>query len=498
MEPSDSTPWPMTRQPQWSQVGASTWIAHSKLSKTCVAPCACTSKALSYSFPQTSQTAMRTLLVAPVGIPAERPPKRRPLELQFPSGFSCSLGSAVAAPSGGERLHRFAVDLIGRDHGDAGGRTRPQGRSPPALADDGALAEDRARPDLRDLLAVHHRGEHAVEQQVELIGRLVLLDEPLVLSKLASRQFGSGLQEVAGELALECALGLGHERLRILVAPGRVLAVGLPVPGLEVDRSRLLDEAALAVVDPVAGKRARSHELMVGGAVGPNRERERRPRRRRVDPEERTALHPPRCWEAGAAAHGLDEARFPVTNLGLWLQGLERNSLENKVLGPETEGRRTDETAAFVAVTDDLAVLDLDPGPELIRLPKAICLAQPLEVALLEPIRRRLVVMADAELERDLGHALDGFRGNPGDCCDRRLDAHETLLVVGATLDDSHLSVQGRPTSADLILSRVSLSAVSPPFAAAAPTARPRGRSCSRRRAARTGGSAAVRKRISR
>jgi hypothetical protein len=32
-DPSDSTPWPMIRQPQWSHWGASAWIAHSKLSK---------------------------------------------------------------------------------------------------------------------------------------------------------------------------------------------------------------------------------------------------------------------------------------------------------------------------------------------------------------------------------------------------------------------------------------------------------------------------------
>jgi len=29
----DSTPWPMIRQPQCWQCGASAWIAHSKLSK---------------------------------------------------------------------------------------------------------------------------------------------------------------------------------------------------------------------------------------------------------------------------------------------------------------------------------------------------------------------------------------------------------------------------------------------------------------------------------
>jgi hypothetical protein len=36
MRPPASTPWPMTRQPQWEQVGATAWIAHSKLSKVWV------------------------------------------------------------------------------------------------------------------------------------------------------------------------------------------------------------------------------------------------------------------------------------------------------------------------------------------------------------------------------------------------------------------------------------------------------------------------------
>jgi hypothetical protein len=35
-------PWPMMRTPQCSQVGASVWIAHSKLSNVWVLPCATT------------------------------------------------------------------------------------------------------------------------------------------------------------------------------------------------------------------------------------------------------------------------------------------------------------------------------------------------------------------------------------------------------------------------------------------------------------------------
>src|SRR3954462_8193401 len=55
---SDSMPCPRMRQPQWSHVGATAWIAHSKESKTCVSPPTVSSIALSYSLPQTSQVAM--------------------------------------------------------------------------------------------------------------------------------------------------------------------------------------------------------------------------------------------------------------------------------------------------------------------------------------------------------------------------------------------------------------------------------------------------------
>ena len=45
--PCDSTPCPTTLQPQCAHVGASLWIAHSKLSNVWRRPPAVTSKALS-------------------------------------------------------------------------------------------------------------------------------------------------------------------------------------------------------------------------------------------------------------------------------------------------------------------------------------------------------------------------------------------------------------------------------------------------------------------
>src|SRR5688572_5016309 len=53
--PPPSMPCPMILHLQCSHMGASLWIAHSKLSKTCRCPAVITSKLSSYTLPQTSQ-----------------------------------------------------------------------------------------------------------------------------------------------------------------------------------------------------------------------------------------------------------------------------------------------------------------------------------------------------------------------------------------------------------------------------------------------------------
>src|SRR5437870_1749465 len=78
---------------------------------------------------------------------------------------------------------------------------------------------------------------------------------------------------------------------RVPVAPRRPLTVRFAVPALEVDRAGLLHGGALVVVDPVARERARADELVLGRAVGSDRQREGRPRRRAADAEERLAAH---------------------------------------------------------------------------------------------------------------------------------------------------------------------------------------------------------------
>jgi hypothetical protein len=114
-------------------------------------------------------------------------------------------------------------------------------------------------------------------------------------------------------------------------------------------------------------------------------------------------------------------------------------------------------------VPDDPSVLDVDVRPELVRLAKPIRPAKLLEV--LELIGRRLVVVGDAHLERDLREAGDGLRRDPGDRRHGRFDpgaGHVGHLIVrddpvpftfpatGQMMDDTREPVECRSSSAAL------------------------------------------------
>jgi hypothetical protein len=95
--------------------------------------------------------------------------------------------------------------------------------------------------------------------------------------------------------------------------------------------------------------------------------------------------------------------------------------------------------AAGVAGVDDLAVVDLDPGAELVRLAKAVLVAEKLQLAGSEPVGRRIVVRRHPELEGKLRHPFDRLRRDP---CDRRHGplhphAHPPLHRVQTILTDS-------------------------------------------------------------
>src|SRR5262249_12742124 len=74
--------------------------------------------------------------------------------------------------------------------------------------------------------------------------------------------------------------------------------------------------------------------------------------------------------------------------------------------------------------TDDGAVFDLDPRPQIVRLAETVGVAEPSQIAGFEAVGRRLVVMADTELERQLRHSLDRLGRHPRTRADRAFYAH--------------------------------------------------------------------------
>jgi hypothetical protein len=87
----------------------------------------------------------------------------------------------------------------------------------------------------------------------------------------------------------------------------------------------------------------------------------------------------------------------------------------------DTDGRSADVALPQVPGVDDPAVLDLDERPQLVGLAEAIRRPEVLEV--LEDVGRWLVVVGDAQFERDLRRSSDRLRRDPGHRGDGRLEA---------------------------------------------------------------------------
>ena len=75
-----------------------------------------------------------------------------------------------------------------------------------------------------------------------------------------------------------------------------------------------------------------------------------------------------------------------------------------------------------MTVVDDLVVLDLDPRFQLVRLTEEVGAVHRLEVV--DPVRGRIVVVGDAERERQLRQPFDRLGRNPGNGSDGRVDPH--------------------------------------------------------------------------
>src|SRR4029079_16085740 len=182
------------------------------------------------------------------------------------------------------------------------------------------------------------------------------------------------------QLTLEVGLDRGRQRRRILFAPGGVLAVRGPVPLAEVDRPGLLDQLAVVVVEPMARERTCALERVLARAVGVDRQTERRPCRGGLDPEERLPFDAPRRRQSHVAAGRLLELDPAVADLGLRLEQRVLDRCKRELALPELAPGDADVAAAGIAVERRLAVLELDPRAQFVRLAEGIRLAKRLEV----------------------------------------------------------------------------------------------------------------------
>jgi hypothetical protein len=76
-------------------------------------------------------------------------------------------------------------------------------------------------------------------------------------------------------------------------------------------------------------------------------------------------------------------------------------------------------TPATLAVAHDAPVVHLDPGGEVVGEAEPVVVPERREVVRIDVVRRSGVVVADLQLEGQLGDPADGLRGDPRDRRDR-------------------------------------------------------------------------------
>ena len=114
---------------------------------------------------------------------------------------------------------------------------------PDAALEERPLADDRARPDLGDLVAVDVDDENAVEDEIQLVPGPPCSTS--VSSGSSARRSGIDLPASSSrEISRSSALSAAVTNASDSSSPASTLAVRASVPGLEVDHPRLRDEVA--------------------------------------------------------------------------------------------------------------------------------------------------------------------------------------------------------------------------------------------------------------
>src|SRR6478672_4471269 len=197
--------------------------------------------------------------------------------------------------------------------------------------------------------------------------------------------------------------------------------MGFAIPLVEINHAALLNEPTVAVVDPMAREATATSQFVLRRSICANREGQSCPRDGGIDLEVRLAPHTSRRGHSGTPAGRLRKAHPAVPHFGV-LQCWHRDCRNRDLLRSELEPGQPDAATSRMTVIDDLGAFDLDPRSQLVRLTEEIASVHRLD--LVDPIRRRVVVVSDAERKWKLRQPLNRLRGNPGNGGDRRLDPH--------------------------------------------------------------------------
>src|SRR5208282_1335878 len=93
------------------------------------------------------------------------------------------------------------------------------------------------------------------------------------------------------------------------------------------------------------------------------------------------------------------------------------------------DGGRAHHAAAVVAAAGDGSrAVHLNPGPQHVREPELVGGAQRLDVV--DPVRRRVVVVREPGVEGHAGSPGDGFRRNPGKGGDAAFVSHAIIVSL--------------------------------------------------------------------
>ncbi len=161
------------------------------------------------------------------------------------------------------------------------------------------------------------------------------------------------------------------------------------------------------------GERARADQLVLHPAVRVQRERQRRPRRRRADVRAPSRAEPSRSREPRRAAHGLDEPRAVGTDLRIGPEHrVGRVHEPHAVDGHVAASAGARDEAAVDPVTHDPTVVDLDPCTEGVRERERVRGQERVEI--IDPVGGREVEPHEPELERETRGALDRLSRHPG------------------------------------------------------------------------------------